>query len=170
MRGETAAAPFLENQWVHVAVVLDPASRVLTTYLDGARAGQAADVAVNAAQIVHQTARAANRLFIGRSQDDAAPTLHARLRDVRIYRIALTDAQVATIRTQRARGTADDGAPRHAGPGDFDGRDPAGIAARVAVVARPRHHGRNHRRHAAAPAHRGCGELSRQQPWARTFA
>ena len=56
VRGETAAAPFLENRWVHVAVVLDPASRVLTTYLDGARVGQATDVAVNAAQIVSQTA------------------------------------------------------------------------------------------------------------------
>ena len=78
VRGETAAAPFLENQWVHLAVVLDPASRVLTTYLDGARVGQAADVAVNAAQIVHQTAGAANRLFIGRSQDDAAPDASTR--------------------------------------------------------------------------------------------
>ena len=62
---------------------------VLTTYLDGARVGQAADVPVTAAQIVDQTARASNRLFIGRSQDDAAPAIHARLRDVRIYRIAL---------------------------------------------------------------------------------
>ena len=114
VRGETAATPFLENRWVHLAVVLDPASRVLTTYLDGARAGQATDVAVNAAQIVHQTARAANRLFIGRSQDDAAPAIHARLRDVRIYRIALNERQVATIRSNALAGpqtTAGRGAP-----------------------------------------------------------
>lgn len=108
VRGETGATPFLENRWVHLAVVLDPASRVLTTYLDGARAGQAADVAVTAAQVLPQTAGVSNGLnrlnrlnllFIGRSQDDTAPTLHARVRDVRIYRIALTDQQVATIRT-----------------------------------------------------------------------
>jgi DUF1680 family protein len=99
VRGETAAAPFLENRWVHLAVVLDPVGRMLTTYLDGARAGQVTDVAVTAAQIVHQTARASNRLFIGRSQDDAAPSLHARLRDIRIYRIALNERQIATIRT-----------------------------------------------------------------------
>jgi DUF1680 family protein len=105
-RGETAPAPFLENKWVHLAVVLDPASRVLTTYLDGARASQATDVAMNAAQIVNQTARAANRLFIGRSQDDAAPTIHARLRDVRIYRIALNERQVATIRNNALAGPA----------------------------------------------------------------
>lgn len=98
VRGETAATSVLENRWVHLAVVLDPASRVLTTYLDGARVGQATDVAVNAADIVRHPARAANRLFIGRAQDDAAPALHARLRDVRIYRIALHERQVATIR------------------------------------------------------------------------
>ncbi|HJR61208.1 MAG TPA: beta-L-arabinofuranosidase domain-containing protein [Vicinamibacterales bacterium] len=96
VRGETAARPVLENQWAHIAVVLDPASRVLTTYLDGARVRQATDVAVNATQIVSQTA--ANRLFIGRSQADAEPTLHGRLRDIRIYRIALTDQQVGAIR------------------------------------------------------------------------
>jgi DUF1680 family protein len=95
---ETAAVPFLENRWLHVAVVLDPAARVLTTYLDGARVGQATDVAANAAQIVHQTARASNRFFIGRSQDDGAPAIHARLRDLRLYRIALSDQQIATIR------------------------------------------------------------------------
>ncbi len=98
VKGETAAKPLLENQWVHVAVVLDPASRTLTAYVDGARAGQATDVGVPVTQIVHQTAAASNRLFIGRSQDDGAPTLHARVRDFRIYRIALTDQQVATVR------------------------------------------------------------------------
>jgi hypothetical protein len=98
VRGETAPRPVLENQWVHLAVVLDPASRVLTAYLDGARAGQATDVTVTAAQIVNQTSAAANRFFLGRSQDGAEGTLHGRLRDVRIYRVALTDQQVATIR------------------------------------------------------------------------
>lgn len=95
-RQVTADRAVVENQWLHVAVVLDPAARVLTTYVDGARAAQATDVAVNAAQIL---ARAAgNRLFLGRSQDDGAPALHGRLHDVRIYRIALSDDQVATIR------------------------------------------------------------------------
>jgi len=114
VRGETAARPVLENQWVHVAVVLDPAGHVLTTYLDGARAAQATDVAATAAQIVNKSSAAANRLFLGRSQDDAAPTLHARLRDVRIYRIALADQQVATIRNNalsRRQTSAGRGAP-----------------------------------------------------------
>jgi uncharacterized protein len=104
VRGETAAAPFPENKWIHVAVVLDPAGHVLTAYLDGAKVGQAADVAVNATQFVNQAARALNRLFIGRSQDDKAPTLHARLRDFRIYRIALNEQQVGTIRRNALAG------------------------------------------------------------------
>lgn len=98
VRGETTPAPFLENRWVHLAVVLDPAARLLTTFLDGARIGQAADVTANAAQIVNQAVRDTNRLFIGRSQDDTAAAIHARFRDVRVYRIALTDQQVMTIR------------------------------------------------------------------------
>ena len=35
VRGETPARPVVENQWTHFAVVLDPASRVLTAYIDG---------------------------------------------------------------------------------------------------------------------------------------
>jgi uncharacterized protein len=104
--GETAGTPIPENQWVQFAVVLDPASRVLTTYVDGAKVGQATGLTGNAA-----VNRAAD-LFIGRSQADPAQTLHGRLRDVRIYRIALSDQQVATIRnnalsrqTTRGRGT-----------------------------------------------------------------
>ena len=99
VRGETQAKPVVENQWVHFAVVLDPASRALTTYIDGARAGQAVNVDAALAQIVPQ-ASAANRLFLGRAQDDRAPTLHGRLRDLRLYRIALGEEPVATIRRQ----------------------------------------------------------------------
>lgn len=101
---ETTATPFLENQWVHLAVVLDPAAKVLTTYLNGAKAGQASNVAINAAQIVNQGVRDANRFFIGRSQTDGTPSIHARFRDLRIYRIALTDQQVATIRNNGLAG------------------------------------------------------------------
>src|SRR5687768_12186356 len=97
VRGETPAKAVVENQWLHFAVVLDPASRVLTTYVDGVRAGQATDVTVTPAQIVPQAATT-NRLFLGRAQDDKAPTLHGRLRDIRLYRTALGDEPVATIR------------------------------------------------------------------------
>ena len=95
---EAAGAQVPVNQWVHLAVVLDPANKTLTGYVNGARAGQAANVAVNAAQVINQTSGDANRLYIGRSQNDAEATLNARVYDVRIYRVALTEQQVATIR------------------------------------------------------------------------
>lgn len=101
---ETTGTEVPANQWVHLAVVLDPAGRTLTSYLNGARAGQATNVTANAAQVIHQTSADANRLYIGRSQNDAAATLNARLRDVRIYRIALTDQQVAAIRNNASSG------------------------------------------------------------------
>jgi DUF1680 family protein len=101
---QTAATPFLENRWVHIAVVLNPADRVLITYLNGAMVGQAEDVTVNAAQVVNQASRDANRLFVGRTQDDTAPAIHARFRDVRIYRVALAEQQVMTIRNNALAG------------------------------------------------------------------
>ena len=116
VRGEAAPKPVVENQWTHFAVVLDPASRVLTAYIDGTRAGQATNVNVTPAQLVPQ-ASTSNRLFLGRAQDDSAPTLHARFRDVRLYRIALGDEPVATIRrnalaaTQTAQGRGRGAAP-----------------------------------------------------------
>ena len=99
-----------ENQWLHFAVVLDPAAKVLTTYLDGAKGGQLANVTATATRIIPQGSAG---LFLGRSHKDGEATLHGRLRDVRIYRIALSDQQVATIRTNgrpgrqttRGRGT-----------------------------------------------------------------
>ncbi|HEY3381016.1 MAG TPA: beta-L-arabinofuranosidase domain-containing protein [Vicinamibacterales bacterium] len=96
-RMETTAAPVPVNQWVHLAVVLDPAHRLLTTYLDGVRVGQATNVTVTAVQLSNQASGDAKRLYFGRVQDAAAATLQGRLRDVRIYRVVLTDAQVATI-------------------------------------------------------------------------
>jgi uncharacterized protein len=97
-------APLPENQWAHVAVVFDPANRTLTSYLNGARAGQATNVTVSLAQVFNQTSGDANFLYIGRSQTDANATLNAKVRDLRIYRIALSEQQVATIRNNAQGG------------------------------------------------------------------
>jgi DUF1680 family protein len=78
--------------------VLDPAARALTLFVDGARAGQAPGVTATATRILSKATGGA-RLFLGRSQQEGETTLHGRLRDLRIYRTALTDQQVMTIRT-----------------------------------------------------------------------
>lgn len=107
--GETAPKPLTENQWSHVAVVLDPANQTLTSYVDGMRVSQVSGVKASPSDFVPQNL-STNRLFLGRTQVDGTPTVHARFRDVRLYRIALGDEPVATIRrnalaaTQTARG------------------------------------------------------------------
>jgi len=137
LNGAIQAAPratvIPENQWLHFAVVLDPAAGTLSTYLDGTRHAQARDVKVTATQIVSKGGAA--RLFLGRSQKDGAPTLHGRLRDLRIYRIALSDQQVATIRTNAMPGrrtTRGRGAP----PPEIS---TAGIPAESPLAARIGH-------------------------------
>jgi uncharacterized protein len=112
VQGPAAGGTIAENQWVHVAVVLDPAARVLSAYVDGARVAQATNVTATATQLLSK-GTGTTRLFVGRSLKDDEATIHARLRDLRIYRIALSDQQVATIRTNgrpgrlttRGRGT-----------------------------------------------------------------
>ena len=86
------------QQWVHLAVVLDPTRRTLSSYLDGIRVGGASNLTYNLEQIIDQDDIQANKLYIGKSRYDTDPTLDAMIHDVRIYSIALTDQQVATIR------------------------------------------------------------------------
>jgi DUF1680 family protein len=107
---ETNAAPVPVNRWVHLAVVLDPASRALTGYLNGAPVVRAANVDASASQLFGRASGDANRLYIGRAQSDSEPTLNARVRDVRIYRIALTEPQVAAIRNNALAGLPGGGA------------------------------------------------------------
>jgi len=73
----TTGAPVPVNQWVHIAVVLDPANQTLTSYLNGARVGQATGVTVNASQLFNQTSGDANRLYIGRSPDRKSTRLNS---------------------------------------------------------------------------------------------
>src|SRR6185503_14806543 len=97
VRGETPSKAVVDNQWTHFAVVLDPASKVLSAYIDGGKVGQATNVDVTPAQIL-PAASTTNRLLLGRALDEGAPTVHARFRDIRLYRVALGDEPIASIR------------------------------------------------------------------------
>ena len=139
VRGETPAKPVVENQWMHFAVVLDPASRVLTAYIDGVRAGQATNVNVTPAQSCPRRPRPTG-CSSGARRTTSAPTLHGRLRDIRLYRIALGDEPVATIR-RNALAAAQPAGPRpRRGSGDLDRQHPARITVRRAADQRSRRH------------------------------
>lgn len=102
-QGPTAAR-LPTNRWVHLAVVLDATRRTLSLYRDGARVGQATNLTVNLEAVVDPDDARRTRLYLGRSQYDTDPFLNALLHDVRLYSIALTDQQVATICRNAAGG------------------------------------------------------------------
>jgi len=94
------------GRWVHLAVVLDAAKKTLSAYADGVRVGQATGVDLSLEQILNQENPSANRLYIGKSAYDTDQDLNAMVHDVRLYSIALTDRQVATIRDNALSGGA----------------------------------------------------------------
>jgi DUF1680 family protein len=96
LQGPSASA-LPTNRWAHIAVVLDAANRRMSCYLDGVRIAQATGVTLTMEQIIDQDDGSANHLLIGPSQIANDPTLNALIRDFRIYSIALSDQQVATI-------------------------------------------------------------------------
>ncbi len=91
------------ERWVHLAVVLDTTRHTLSTYLDGRVASQA-EVELTLEQVLDQENAAANLLYLGKSRYETDADLNAKIYDVRIYRIALTDKQVAAIRINALAG------------------------------------------------------------------
>lgn len=97
------------RQWVHIAVVLDSTGQTLSNYMDGERVGHATGVTLTLEQILNQSDAAANMLYIGKSQYNT-PDIDAMIHDFRIYNIALSDKQIATIRNNALSGEDEDAA------------------------------------------------------------
>ena len=90
------APPIPVGRWVHLAVVLDGDKKTLSGYVNGKRVARATEVDVPLEKVFHQRKSSCNLLTLGKSRDKQ-PDLGAKIRDVRMYRIALSDPQVATI-------------------------------------------------------------------------
>lgn len=109
------------QRWVHVAAALDAPRHQLRLYLDGTRVGQATNLTSNLEEILDADDARRNQLYLGKSRYDGDALLNAKLHDVRLYSVALTDGQVATIfRNARVGGqsaTADPAAAGAAEPG-----------------------------------------------------
>ncbi len=93
-----AAFRVATGQWVHLATVLDAATKTLSLYVDGVRVGQSTDVTWPLSDILSQEDASANRVYIGKSLYDGDALLGGKVCDVRFYGIALTDRQIAVIR------------------------------------------------------------------------
>ncbi|MBN1359164.1 MAG: glycoside hydrolase family 127 protein [Sedimentisphaerales bacterium] len=98
------AAPRVPTErWIHLAVVLDTAKHILSIYLDGRIAAQA-EVELTLEQVLDQENAAANLLYLGKSRYETDVDLNAKIYDVRLYSIALSDRQVAAIRINALAG------------------------------------------------------------------
>ena len=92
-----AVAPAIEvNNWVHLAIVIDVASRSMITYVDSKPVGEAKDITGELTDIFGKQP-GEKLLYIGKSFVSGDPYLNALIHDFRIYRVALSSRQVALI-------------------------------------------------------------------------
>jgi len=92
-----SSAALAINRWNHVAVVINAPARTLTTYVNGAPAGEARNAVFELKQLFDQVTENNNKLQIGKSLGTDNIYIDAKLHDFRIYRIPLTEAQIALI-------------------------------------------------------------------------
>ncbi|MCG2615565.1 glycoside hydrolase family 127 protein [Terrimonas sp. NA20] len=91
------------NRWVHLSVVLDIPSKLLTTYVDGKQAGESKGFSLELSDVFSK--QAGERLvYIGRSLLAGDPYLNALIHDFRIYRVPLSGRQVAGIYSNALKG------------------------------------------------------------------
>ncbi|MEZ5019986.1 MAG: glycoside hydrolase family 127 protein [Bacteroidales bacterium] len=100
----TAPAEVPLNKWSHIAVVIDIPSKTLSTYLNGQLAGEVKDVALELKELFDFDKDTNNKLYIGKSLTGEKTILKAKLSDFRVYRIPLTQRQVARIYFTALRG------------------------------------------------------------------
>jgi uncharacterized protein len=85
------------NKWVHLAIVVNAPSKTLSTYINGVLASEAKHVEVDIKKLFDNQTGEKNNLCIGKSLTPHYTYLDAKLHDFRIYRISLSEKQVARI-------------------------------------------------------------------------
>ncbi len=85
------------NKWSHLAVVINMPAKTLATYLNGALVSETKDVELELNQMFDDDSEKNNLLYIGKSLNSETTFLNAKLSDFRIYRIPLSERQIARI-------------------------------------------------------------------------
>jgi hypothetical protein len=99
-----AVSPAIElNKWVHLAIVIDIPSKLMITYVDSKPVSEAKDIPLELAEVFGQQA-GEKLLYIGKSLSAGDPNLNAMIHDFRIYRVPLSDRQVAGIYNNARKG------------------------------------------------------------------
>src|SRR5690606_3858276 len=92
------------NKWIYLTIVVDIPSQSLTTYLDGKPVGKSNDIPKELIDVFGTSSGGTKQLYIGKSLLSGDPNLDAMIRDFRIYRVPLTENQVAGIFQSAQRG------------------------------------------------------------------
>jgi uncharacterized protein len=92
------------NKWNHLAVVINVPFKTFTTYLNGVRVGEASNMEIELDDLFDINTAEKNKLYIGKSQATDNTCLNASLHDFRIYRIPLTQREIARIHNNALRG------------------------------------------------------------------
>jgi DUF1680 family protein len=92
------------NKWCHLAVVVDIPAKAMSTYVNGALVVEVKDVALELKQLFDFDSDKNNYLNIGKPFGGEKAFLNAKLSDFRIYRIPLTQRQIARIYYTALRG------------------------------------------------------------------
>ena len=85
------------NKWNHLAIVINVPSKTLSTYLNGVLVSEAKNAEVELEHLFDNNSGENNKLYIGKSLASDNTYLNARLHDFRIYRIPLSERQIARI-------------------------------------------------------------------------
>jgi uncharacterized protein len=93
-----ASSPALAvHKWNHLAIVVNVPSRTLSTYLNGVLVSEVKNATVELEQLFDADSGEKNKLYIGKSLDADNVFLNAKLYDFRLYRIPLSERQIARI-------------------------------------------------------------------------
>ncbi len=109
------------NRWVHLAVALDAPRKILSIYRDGTRIGQTTGVETKVEQLLDEADARRTHFYIGKSHYDTDPYLNAKLHDLRIYNVALTDQQIAAIHRNGLSGEKGGGSTKPAATNESSG-------------------------------------------------
>ncbi|MDJ1499642.1 beta-L-arabinofuranosidase domain-containing protein [Xanthocytophaga agilis] len=99
-----AASPTIElNKWVHLVVVIDIPSKSMISYVDSKPVSEAKDIPMELTDVFGKQTKE-KLLYIGKSLVPSDPYLNALIHDFRIYRVPLTNKQVADIYRNAQKG------------------------------------------------------------------
>jgi DUF1680 family protein len=85
------------NKWVHLAIVIDVASKSMVTYVDSKPVGETKNTPLDVATVFGQQGGKKPLLYLGKSLMAGDPNLNALIHDFRIYRVPLSRKQVASV-------------------------------------------------------------------------